>query len=133
MTDAPPPAADEARTRRQWIVDLIRGEYDPKPSSWRAGETGWHDGAEDIADKILDQHEDGSTVESTIKDLMEHIAMLDERIALLSRITSDEATVDEDTIYIALLGTVGDELLSHILADLKSSGLRITRAPGAET
>lgn len=52
----------------------------------------------------------------------------------LSRATGEEATVDEDTVYIALLGTVGDELLHHILADLKSAGLRITRAatPGAE-
>lgn len=39
---------------RQWIVDLVRDQFDPKPSDYRPGDT-WDDGAEAIADAILAQ------------------------------------------------------------------------------
>lgn len=54
---------------RQWIVDLIRQQFDPKPSDWKASDTGWDDGAEFIADAILAQlpllRWEGSPIPST--------------------------------------------------------------------
>lgn len=44
------PVADE--TRRQWIIALIRSEFDPKPAHYKPGDE-WDDGAEAIADAIL--------------------------------------------------------------------------------
>lgn len=39
---------------RKWIIDLIHNEYDPKPSNYRIGDN-WNDGAEEIADQILER------------------------------------------------------------------------------
>jgi len=39
--------------KRQWIVDLIREDYDPVPGDWPRHNKGWDDGAEAIADKII--------------------------------------------------------------------------------
>lgn len=39
---------------RQWIIDLIRDQYDPAPAHYRLGDS-WDDGAEAIADAILAQ------------------------------------------------------------------------------
>ena len=39
---------------KQWIVDLIRDEYDKAPSYFRMGDE-WDDGAERIADKIIER------------------------------------------------------------------------------
>lgn len=53
---------------RQWIVELIRDQFDPKPSDYRPGDN-WDDGAGAIADAILAQlpllHAEGSAVSST--------------------------------------------------------------------
>lgn len=37
---------------KQEIADLIRNEYDPKPSHWKIGESGWDDGADTIAEAV---------------------------------------------------------------------------------
>jgi hypothetical protein len=42
---------------REQIAKLIRSEYDPKPSHWKAGETGWDDGADRIANVIVTEIE----------------------------------------------------------------------------
>jgi len=38
---------------RDQIIEMIQNDYDPKPSTWHANETGWDDGAATIADKIM--------------------------------------------------------------------------------
>jgi len=48
---ATPAVGGEAR---KWIIDLIHNEYDPKPSDYRPGDN-WNDGAEEIADQILER------------------------------------------------------------------------------
>ena len=48
---AAPAVGGEAR---KWIIDLIHNEYDPKPSDYRPGDN-WNDGAEEIADQILER------------------------------------------------------------------------------
>lgn len=53
---------------RRWIVDLIRDQFDPKPSDYRPGDN-WDDGAEAIADAVLAQlpllRAEGSVAPST--------------------------------------------------------------------
>lgn len=53
---------------KQWIVDLIRDQFDPAPSHYRLGDN-WDDGAETIADSILANlpllRAEGSAIPST--------------------------------------------------------------------
>jgi len=51
LRSATPTVGGEAR---KWIIDLIHNEYDPKPSDYRPGDN-WNDGAEEIADQILER------------------------------------------------------------------------------
>jgi hypothetical protein len=51
LGNAQPPAKPISR---QWIIDLIRNQFDPAPAHYRPGDN-WDDGAEAIADVILSQ------------------------------------------------------------------------------
>jgi hypothetical protein len=46
--------SDSSKPGRQWIVDLVRDQFDPAPAHYRFGEA-WDDGAEASADAILAQ------------------------------------------------------------------------------
>lgn len=53
-----PQSAEESGWKlRGWIADLIREEFDPRPSNeaYPAQWDGWDDGAEEIASKIIQQ------------------------------------------------------------------------------
>jgi hypothetical protein len=55
--DATPSTATRGFMSREEIAALIREEFDPTPRHWKAGEKGWDDGADTIADRIVNEFE----------------------------------------------------------------------------
>lgn len=82
---------DSATPCRQWIIDLVRDQYDPTPADWPR-HRGWDDGAEAIADAILAQlplliaERAGETV-------LEQSETLDGRLAQTVRLPDGSETV----------------------------------------
>lgn len=76
-------------TDKQWIIDLIRNEYDKAPALGRAGypafDSEWDDGAERIADQILTR----LTEPQTAPDDAWQILSCDEQFALAKRIAAN--------------------------------------------